>query len=140
MTTSTWVPIRDSIEDAFSFVIKYIFPVVVSVAGSFALPAWAITVITKVVPALIGIVEQASPEPGTGPVKKKAVMDATEQFLALLNSTFTGGAKINFDQIRPVLSTMIDRAVTATNALAPQIIGNDPPLVGSGINAPIDSP
>ena len=138
---SAWTEFRDKVEEGFAFVVKYIFPIVVSVAGSFALPAWAMTVITRIVPELIGIVEQASPAPGTGPAKKAAVLTATEQTLALLQSSFTGGAKVNFDKIRPVLSTMIDQAVAATNALAPQIIANDgPPQMGSGINAPVDSP
>jgi len=144
---SAWTEFRDKVEDGFSFVVKYIFPVVLAVAGggTFKIPAWAITVISKIVPALIGIVEQASPAPGTGAAKKAAVLTATEQVLALMGATFTGGAALNFAGLKPVLSVLIDQTVAATNAIAPQIIANDPvasgpPTIGSGINAPVDAP
>jgi hypothetical protein len=118
--------------------VKYIFPVVVSVAGAFNLPAWAVNIITRVVPSLIGIVEEASPAPGTGPVKKQMVLDATEKLVVLMGSTFTGGAAVTFDKIKPVLSVLIDQTVSATNAIAPKVIAND--VVVSGPNMPVDTP
>ena len=131
MSDSTWVPIRDAIEDGFSFAVKYIFPVVLMLTGSGAvtMPAWATTLLSKIVPALIGIAETTFPAAGSGPMKKQFVLDAAGQLLTLVGSTVTGGAALTYDKLRPDLSVLIDRTVAATNAIAPSIIANDAPEV-----------
>ena len=139
---SQWVKIRNKIEAIALFGSKYVFPVVASLGVTAGFPPWAGVLIVNIVPALMAAVETMHTEPGAGPVKKQQVLDATAQMMAVLENTFTGGAKGSFDKLRPTLEILIDQTVSAVNDLFPQIIGSDtvqpgPPVVGSGIDAPL---
>ena len=139
---STWVRIRNTIEGIAVFGAKYVFPVAASFAASAGFRPWAGVLIVNIVPALMAAVETMHTEPGTGPVKKQQVLDAAAGMMAVLEQTFTGGAAVNFDKIKPTLSILIDQTIAMVNDLMPEIIANDgmppgPPVVGSGIDAPL---
>ena len=144
MTTSKWVPFRDTAEAILAVVGKIVVAVAPVAIGSFNLPAGALLVL-KIIPALMGIVEQAIPAAGSGTVKKQAVLNSTQALLDYIDTQLTGGAKTSFTKLKPLIDGIIDNGIGLVNQLAPSIIANDaepagPPVVGSGINAPISSP
>jgi len=144
MTDSVWVPIRDSIVKYVTFGAKFVFPLLGTLAPVLGLPAWAGTIATSLVPQLMVIAEENSPKPGTGPMRKQQVLNATQEIMAVLEKTFTGVAKVKFESLMPVLGVLIDQTVGAVNEIDKKIIADDgpavPPQPGSGISAPIDSP
>lgn len=140
MTDSKWVPIRDSIIKYVTFGARFVFPILGTLAPVLGLPVWVGTVATSIVPQLMVIAEENSPAPGTGPMRKQQVLNATQEIMAVLEKNFTGIAKSRFDALMPILGVLIDQTVMVVNAMDKKVIADDgPPVVGSGINAPIDS-
>ena len=122
---STFVKVRNWIEAAVVFGTKYIFPILATLCPVLKLPAWVGTVAGSVIPQLIAIAEQDIPEQGSGPMKKAKVLDAAEKIMAVLESTFTGGAAGSFAKLKPTIEALIDQTVNAVNELAPSIIADD---------------
>jgi len=144
MTTSKWVPFRDTAEAILAVVGKMAAVIAPIALASFNLPAGAALVL-RIIPALMGIVEQTFPAPGTGTMKKQAVLNSTQALLDYIDTQLTGGAKSSFTKLKPLIDGIIDNGIGLVNQLAPSIIADDevppgPPVVGSGINAPISSP
>jgi hypothetical protein len=125
MSDSTWVPIRNKIEDFFSTAMDFIMPIAAIAVSFFNLPA-GVAAVLRGLPALMAIVEEASPTPGTGPAKKAQVMAAAKDLMTFSGQQFTGGAAENFDKYAPLISASIDSAITLVNKVAPQIVANDP--------------
>mgnify|MGYP001558540406 CR=1 FL=1 len=143
--TSTWIKIREVIKDGFKFTGKYILPILVQLAPQLKIPAWAATVVMAVLPDLMAVAEKDFPAAGSGTMKKNQVLTAINDMLAVVDKYLTGGAAATYDRLLPLLNTAIDSVVSATNELRKDIIADDegpqvPPTVGSGINAPVDSP
>lgn len=126
--SGSWVKFRNTAEAILGIGAKYIFPVVASLVPVLNVPRWAAVLVTNVVPALMAAAETMNNAPGAGPAKKSQVMEAAAGMMAVLEKTFTGGAKGNFDLLRPTLEILIDRTVAMVNDLAPEIIQDDPLL------------
>jgi len=144
MTTSKWVPFRDSAEAILSIVGRMAAVMAPIALGAFNLPAGAALVL-RAIPTLMGIVEQALPAPGTGTMKKQAVLNTSQALLDYIDTQLTGGAKSSYVKLKPLIDGLIDNGIGLVNRLAPSIIADDPvppgpPTIGSGINAPIDQP
>lgn len=142
MTDSKWVPIRDAFVNGIGFLARFISPIVVIAASVFGFPP-GIANVLRAIPALMAAAEIALPEPGSGAAKKQQVLDSAKAFIAVAESRFTGGAKVNFDALKPLIESIIDNGVAAVNQYAKSVVADDPPgptAMGSGINAPIDSP
>lgn len=140
MSDSTWVPIRDRMENFLSVAMNFIMPIAAIAVAFFNLPV-GVAAVLRGLPALMAIVEEASPAAGTGPAKKTQVMKAAKDLMTFSEAQFTGAAAENFDKYAPLISATIDSAIGIVNKTAPKIIANDgPPVVGSGVNAPVDTP
>jgi hypothetical protein len=125
MTTSKWVPIRDSFLEGISFLARFVAPIAVMATSVIGMPPFVANVL-KALPSLMAAVEIAIPEPGSGPAKKQHVLDAAQALIAVGEQRFTGGAKVNFDALKPLLEVVIDNGIAAVNAYAPSIIADDP--------------
>jgi len=138
---SNWVMVRNQAEAIIGIGAKFAFPILATIAPVVGLPAWVGVLAGSIVPQIMGLVEANSPAPGGGPMKKTQVTNILNGFAAVLEKELTGGAKINMDKLMPTISILIDQTVNAVNALAPAIIADDtpagPPVVGSGIDAPL---
>ena len=127
MTDSKWVPIRDSIIKYVTFGAKFVFPLLGTLAPVLGLPAWVGAVATSIVPQLMMIAEENSPAPGTGPMRKQQVLNATQEIMAVLEKNFTGIAKARFEALLPTLGLLIDQTVGVVNAIDKKIIADDAP-------------
>jgi hypothetical protein len=127
MTDSKWVPIRDSIIKYVTFGAKFVFPILGTLAPVLGLPTWVGAVATSIVPQLMVIAEENSPAPGTGPMRKQQVLNATQEIIAVLEKNFTGIAKARFEALLPTLGLLIDQTVGVVNAIDKKIIADDPP-------------
>jgi hypothetical protein len=134
---SGWVRFRDQVEAIIGLGVKYLVPIAAVAAGSLGLPVGAVAVL-RAIPALMAVVEEAMPAPGSGPAKKQAVLNSAEALLAFIDTQLTGGASGSFKKLEPMIHAIIDGTIGAVNDLAPQIIADDTPK--TGINAPVDSP
>ena len=128
---STFVKVRDFIESIAVIGAKYIFPILATICPVLKLPAWIGVIAGSVIPQLMAIAEQDFPAPGSGPMKKAKVLDAADKIMAVLESTFTGGAAGSFAKLKPTIEALIDQTVTAVNELAPAIIADDLPTIGT---------
>ena len=138
---SRWTEFRDKAEEIVAYGARLFFPILATLAPVLGLPTWVGALAGSIVPQLMGLVEANNPTPGSGPMKKQQVLNIMHGFAAVLEKELTGGAKVNLDALMPTISILIDQTVTAANTLAPKVIANDgPPVVGNGINVPIDSP
>jgi hypothetical protein len=127
MTDSKWVPIRDSIIKYVTFGAKFVFPLLGTLAPVLGLPAWVGAVATSIVPQLMMIAEENSPAPGTGPMRKQQVLNATQEIMAVLEKNFTGIAKARFEALLPTLGLLIDQTVGVVNAIDKKVIADDVP-------------
>jgi hypothetical protein len=127
MTDSKWVPIRDSIIKYVTFGAKFVFPLLGTLAPVLGLPAWVGAVATSIVPQLMMIAEENSPAPGTGPMRKQQVLNATQEIMAVLEKNFTGIAKARFEALLPTLGLLIDQTVGVVNAIDKNLIADDAP-------------
>jgi hypothetical protein len=125
---SNWVIARDWFTEGIAFLAKFIAPIAVVAASVLGMPP-GIANILKAIPALMAAAELALPEKGSGPSKKKQVLDSAQAFLVVAEKNFTGGAKVNFDQLKPLIEAIIDNGIAAINATMPEIIADDPPAV-----------
>lgn len=123
---SAWVQFRDKFTAILGIGVQFVLPILTTVVPALKLPAWVGTVAGNLIPQLMAIAEANSPAPGTGPAKKQQVLNAADEIMAVLAKTFTGGAATNFEALKPTISVLIDQTITAVNALAPQIIADDP--------------
>ena len=138
---SNWTQFRDKAENIVAYGARLFFPILATLAPVLGLPVWVGALAGSIVPQLMGLVEANTPASGAGPMKKQQVLNIMHGFAAVLEKELTGGAKVNLDALMPTISLLIDQTVTATNELAPKIIANDgPSAVGTGINAPVDTP
>ena len=126
MTDSVWVPIRDSIVKYVTIGAKFVFPLLGTLAPVLGLPAWAGVVASSLVPQLMVIAEENSPKKGTGPMRKQQVLNATQEIMAVLEKTFTGVAKVKFDNLMPVLGVLIDQTVGMVNEIDKKVIADNP--------------
>ena len=127
MTDSKWVPIRDEIEHILSIGASLFTPIAAIVSSVFGLSP-GVAAVLKGIPALMAIVQEASPEPGTGPAKSAQVMKAAEDLINFAGTQVTGGAKVSFDTYKPLIQAGIDASISVVNKIAPKIIANDSPL------------
>ena len=125
MTDSKWVPFRDTAEAILSVVGKMAAVIAPVALSAFNLPAGAVLVL-RIIPALMGIVEQAIPAAGSGTMKKQAVMNSTQALLDYIDMQLTGGAKTSFTKLKPLIDGIIDNGIGLVNQLAPSIIADDP--------------
>jgi len=124
--SGNWVKYRDYFTEGISFLAKFIAPIAVVAASVMGMPP-GIANILKAIPALMAAAELALPTPGSGPSKKAQVLASAQAFLAVAEKNFTGGAKVNFDQLKPLIESIIDNGIAAINATMPNVIANDPP-------------
>lgn len=125
MTTSKWVPFRNTAEAILAVVGKMAAVIAPIALSSFNLPAGAVLVL-RIIPALMGIVEQAIPAAGSGPIKKQAVLNSTQALLDYIDEQLTGGAKTSYTKLKPLIDGIIDNGIGLVNQLAPSIIADDP--------------
>jgi hypothetical protein len=130
MSDSTWVPKRDKVEDFLSKVMTFVTPLAAIAVAFFNLPV-GVAAVLRGLPALMAIVEEASPAAGTGPAKKAQVMLAAKDLMAFSGQQFTGPAAENFEKYAPLISATIDSAITVVNQIAPNIVANDLPAIGT---------
>jgi hypothetical protein len=123
---SKWVPIRNKIEDFLGIAKDVVLPIAAIAVAFFNLPV-GVAAVLRWLPSLMAIVEEASPEAGTGPAKKAQVMKAAQDLMTFSGEQFTGGAAENFAKYAPLISATIDSTIGAINRIAPQIVANDPP-------------
>jgi hypothetical protein len=126
MTDSTWVPIRNKIEDFFSVAMDVIMPLAAIAVSFFNLPV-GVAAVLRGLPSLMAIVEEASPAAGSGAAKKAQVMKAAKDLMTFSGEQFTGPAAENFDKYSPLISATIDSTISIVNRVAPGIVANDPP-------------
>ena len=124
---STWVRFRDQAEAIIGIGVKFLLPFISVASFIPGIPAGILKVL-KIIPALMAVVEEAMPEPGSGPAKKQAVLNSAEALMVFLEGQLTGGAKGNFDKLRPAIEAVIEGTIGMVNGLAPQIIADDPLL------------
>lgn len=127
---SAWVKFRDTAEAIIGIGAKFLLPFVSVAAMIPGIPAGIVRILL-IIPALMAAFEEAIPAPGSGPAKKQAVLNSAKSFIEILEGQLTGGAKGNFDKLRPAIEAIIEGTIGMVNGLAPQIIGNDPLLAPS---------
>lgn len=137
MTTSTWVIFRDKMEAILSVGAEFFGPIA-AIAASFFGFSPAVTAVLRGIPALMAIVEEASPAPGTGPAKSAQVMTMAKDLMNFAGAQTTGGAKESFDKYKPLIQATINASIGMVNKVAPQIIANDAPAASP--LAPVDTP
>ncbi|MFA6064078.1 MAG: hypothetical protein WC736_15925 [Gallionella sp.] len=134
---SAWVKFRDSVEAILGIGASVLKPILGVIGFIPGVPA-GVAAVLRVVPAFMAAFEIAMPEPGSGAAKKTAVLNSSKAFLDIVEKELTGGAKTNFDQLKPAIESIIEGTIGMVNGLAPQIIADDGPK--TGINAPVDTP
>lgn len=127
---SKWVKFRDTAEAIIGLGAQILLPFIPVLSTLTVLPR-AVVALLNAVPALMAVFEQAMPESGSGPARKTAVLNSTKALMAYLETQFTGGAKGNFEKLRPAIEAIIEGTIGMVNGLAPQIIGDDPVVVSS---------
>lgn len=125
--TSNWVKFRDTVEAIIGIGAQFVLPIVGIVGLVPGIPA-SISSVLKIIPSLMAAFEQAIPAPGSGPVKKAAVLATTKSIMDVLDKqVLTGGAKASYDTLLPVITAIVDSTITTVNQVAPQIIADDNP-------------
>lgn len=135
MTDSSWVKFRDQVE-AILGIAAGLFTPIAAIVGAIFPASKGLSIVLRAIPALMAAVEEASPEPGTGPAKSAAVMKAAEDLMNFAGAQTTGGAKESFETYKPIIQMGINASIALVNKVAPKVIAND----GNGINAPVDMP
>jgi hypothetical protein len=128
---SSWVKFRDQAEAIIGIGANILRPILGLAAFIPGIPA-GVGAILRVIPAFMAAFEMAMPEPGSGPAKKTAVLNSAEALFGLMGAQMTGGAKENFDKLKPAIEAIIEGTIGMVNGLAPQIIGNDKPGLTPG--------